>query len=164
MSTDLSSAAPLTVRMGLIEKHADWTFERFSDHWRAWHGPLAAQVPGLRGYWQNVVTDREQRGIAFARGPWNFDGFSQLWFDDKARADAGFTQGELAQRLIADENHFIGKLHIITTAQHTVIAVPPLARRARLLKRISILKRQPGLSEADFRREWVVHGDRKSVV
>lgn len=57
------------------------------------------------------LTERLQRGIEFARGPWNFDGFSQLYFDQVRQADHAFTDSALAAELIADENHFLGELH-----------------------------------------------------
>ena len=152
------NSTPARVRMGLIRKQPDWSVERFDAYWRDQHGPLAARVPGLRGYWQNAVTDRLQRGIDFARGPWDFDGFSQLWFDSASLSQAAFGQDDLAQALIADEQHFLSGLHIVTTEQTEVIALPEdAADRARLLKRISTLQRRPDLSEDDFRREWRVH-------
>ena len=40
-----------------------------------------------------------------------------------------------------------------------MVSVPENAARARLLKRISTLKRRPDVSEDDFRREWIVHRD-----
>lgn len=149
----------MNVRMGLIKKQPDWSQEKFSSYWRDHHGPLAGGAPGLREYWQNVVTDRLQRGIDYERGPWNFDGFSQLWFDDKKRADAAFAQGDLAAELIADENHFLGGLHIVTAEQRVVIPVPEGQARSKLLKRISTLKRRPDVMEEDFCREWKIHGD-----
>ena len=149
----------MNVRMGLIRKKADWTYEAFNAYWRDHHGPLAARAPGLREYWQNPVTDRLQRGIEFGRGPWDFDGFSQLSFDDVQRADRAFGDGSLAAELIADEQHFLGGLHIVTAEPSVVIPLPKAAERARLLKRMSIITRLPSLSEADFRHEWKVHGD-----
>ena len=149
----------MNVRIGLLRKKQDWSDQRFRDYWRNTHGPLAARVPKLREYWQNVVTDRLQRGIDFARGPWDFDGFSQLWFDDAKQADQAFRSGELAAALIEDERHFIGELHIITARQDVVTPVPEDSARARLLKRISMLKRRPDVTEEDFRREWIVHRD-----
>ncbi|MEQ1882969.1 MAG: EthD domain-containing protein [Burkholderiales bacterium] len=145
--------------MGLIRKKADWTTNDFFAYWRGKHGPLAARLPNLREYWQNTVTERLQRGIDFARGPWDFDGFSQLWFDDASRADQTFKHGEMASALIADEQHFLGALHILTTSQHVVVTVPEAPRRGALLKRISTLKRRPDITEEDFRREWIVHRD-----
>ncbi|NDZ18070.1 ethyl tert-butyl ether degradation protein EthD [Variovorax sp. WS11] len=149
----------MNVRMGLIRKKADWTFEDFNAYWRDRHGPLAARAPHLREYWQNPVVDRVQRGIDFVRGPWDFDGISQLWFDDARQSQRAFGDGDLAAALIKDENHFLGGLHIVTAEQSVVIPPPAKDERAKLLKRISVIKRLPALSEEDFRREWRVHGD-----
>jgi len=149
----------MNVRMGLLRKKPDWTMDAFRAYWREKHGPLAARLPALREYWQNRVTDRIQRGIEFARGPWDFDGFSQLYFDDASQASDAFKNSEIAAELIADERHFLGTLHIVTAEQHVVVPVPASPQREALLKRISTLKRRPELSEAEFRREWAVHGD-----
>jgi uncharacterized protein (TIGR02118 family) len=144
--------------MGLIHKHESWTTEAFSAYWRDKHGPLVAQIADLREYWQNPVVDRLQRGIDFARGPWNFDGFSQLWFDEVKEADTAFNRGPLSDALVADENHFIGRLHIVTASQREVIKVPAAPARGALLKRMSTLRRRSDVTEEDFRREWKVHG------
>jgi uncharacterized protein (TIGR02118 family) len=146
---------PTPLRMGLIRKRPEWTDEAFRSHWRDRHGPLVAQLPTLRGYRQNLVLDRLQRGIDFARGPWDFDGFSQLGFDEAKQADAAFNTGELAAAIRADEERFLGGLHIVTVAQTEVIAPPP--KPEGLLKRISLLRRPVEQSEEDFRREWKVH-------
>jgi uncharacterized protein (TIGR02118 family) len=145
--------------MGLLRKKADWTTEKFHAYWRDKHGPLAARAPNLREYWQNLVTDRIQRGITFARGPWDFDGFSQLYFDEARQAASAFRDSEIAGELLADEHHFLSELNIITAEQTVVVPVPAPPQRDALLKRISTLKRCPGLSEEDFRREWIVHRD-----
>ena len=149
----------MNVRMGLIRKKSEWTTKEFQEYWRGTHGPLAARVPNLREYWQNAVTDRLQRGIDFARGPWDFDGFSQLWFDNVQQADSAFKDTELAAALIADEQYFLGGLHVVTATQHVVVPVPAEPERGALLKRISTLKRRPDISENDFRREWIAHRD-----
>lgn len=147
----------MNVRMGLIRKQPEWSAEKFNDYWRDQHGALAMRAPGLREYWQNPVTDRLQRGIDHPRGPWDFDGFSQLWFDDVGQANHAFKDSEVAAELVADEHRFLGGLHILTAEQDTVIGLPGPKERARLLKRISILKRRSDISEADFRREWIHH-------
>lgn len=145
----------MQVRMGLIRQKADWSNPAFRAHWLERHGARVARIPNLRGYWQNHVVDRQQRGIDFARGPWAFDGFSQLWFDDTAQAQHAFTNSALATEIRADERHFLGELHVVTVEQTEVIALPP--QRATLLKRISTLRRPTNVSEAEFRREWIVH-------
>ncbi len=149
----------MTIRMGLIRKKPDWPYEKFDAYWRDHHGPLAAGAPNLRSYWQNPVTDRAQRGIAFERGPWDFDGFSQLAFDDAKKADQAFGDGRVAEELVADEERFLGGLHIVTAEPSVVIPLPATAERAKLLKRMSLITRLPGMSEAEFRHEWKVHGE-----
>lgn len=149
----------MNMRMGLIRKRPDWSDEDFDSYWRDVHGPLAARAPGLREYWQNRVVDREQRGIEFPRGAWAFDGLSQLSFDDVGEAGRAFGSGAVAADLIADEARFLGGLHIVTAEPSVVVPLPPPAERARLLKRMSIITRSPGLTEADFRREWRLHAD-----
>jgi len=145
--------------MGLIRKKPDWTHEAFLQHWRGTHGQLAARLPNLREYWQNAVTERMQRVLSVPPGPWDFDGFSQLWFDDAQQASSAVKDSEFARALITDEQHFLGTLHILTAIQYAVVPVPQDAQRAALWKRISIAKRRAGLSEDEFRGEWAAHED-----
>jgi uncharacterized protein (TIGR02118 family) len=155
MSIETETLTP--VRIGLIRKKPDWTPEQFRTYWRDRHGPLVAQTPNLRSYWQNHVVDRLQRGISFARGPVDFDGFSQLWFDDVDQAHKAFSDGALAGAFMADERHFIGELSIVSAVQRVVVPLPDAGSRSRLLKRISTLRRRDDISEDDFRREWKHH-------
>ena len=80
----------MIVRMGLLQKQADMEPTEFRKHWRDGHGPLAAKLPGLRRYHQNHIVDREQRGITYRAADWDFDGFSELWFDDMPSMQAAF--------------------------------------------------------------------------
>lgn len=145
-----------TVRMGLIAKKPEWSESDFYNHWLHHHGPLVKNAPGLSQYWQNHIVDRVQRGIDFARDPWEFGGMSQLWISDPGKP---FGEGELPQRIMADENHFMGRLHIVTVKQTTIVEVPPDAERAKLKKRMSLIRRRPELSEQEFLDEWKVHAD-----
>jgi uncharacterized protein (TIGR02118 family) len=158
-STNSTTASPVSVRFGMINKKPEWNDDAFVTYWRKQHGPLVARLPNLRGYWQNLVVDRLQRGIDYERGPWDFDGLSQLWFDDSAQAQHAFHDSELAAAFVKDELHFLGGLHIVSTHQTTVIEVPEPDVRARLLKRISTLRRRADIDESDFRREWIRHGE-----
>jgi len=72
----------MIVRMGLLQKKAGMEPAEFRSLCLNLHGPLAAKLPGLRRYRQNHIVDRQQRGISYARGAWDFDGISELWFDD----------------------------------------------------------------------------------
>lgn len=142
----------MIVRSGLIRRKPDWSTEDFRRYWREHHGALAAKLPGLRRYEQNHVVDSVQRGIAYARGPEQLDGFSMLWFDSEAAMrDAIAT--EVGRALVADENHFIGGLRIVALDQVEVI--PPSTDRP-LLKRMSLLRRLPDVSPEQFVHEWRV--------
>lgn len=145
--------------MGLIRKKTDWSFDDFNAYWHGSHGALARRLPNLREYWQNPVVERLQRGINFARGDWELDGFSQLSFDDATQSSNAFSGSALASELVKDEQHFLGGLHIVTAEQYAVIPVPKDEERSTLLKRMSIITRLPSMSEADFRNEWTTHGE-----
>ena len=140
----------MIVRMGLLRKHPDLSMDAFRRHWRESHGPLAAKLPGLRRYHQNHVVDREQRGVDFTRCRDDFDGFSELWFDDIPSMSAAFAT-EHVKRLGEDESQFIGELDLITAIQHVIVPKPA---GVPLLKRMSTLKRRPDVDAETFKSEW----------
>jgi uncharacterized protein (TIGR02118 family) len=117
--------------MGLLNKHEDWSMERFRTYWREQHSKLASQLPGLLGYHQNHVIDSVQRGITYKRGPESVDGISQLWFDDSKKMDDAFSQA-LGKKLIDDENYFIDHLRIITAEPTEVIAPHRSVKRSNV--------------------------------
>src|SRR5215475_5820159 len=139
------------VRMGLLQKRADIDHQEFRTHWRTGHGPLASRLPGLRRYHQNPVVDRAQRGITYARGGLDFDGFSELWFDDLPAMQAAFANQAQIKELGEDEDRFIGELKLITAVQHVVIPKPA---GVPLIKRMSTLKRRADVSDEKFKAEW----------
>jgi len=140
------------VRIGLLKKKADWSSADFRNYWLDRHGALAAQLPGLRRYEQNHVIDQAQRGISYERGPEQLDGFSMLWFDSDEAMRAALDT-DAGRALVADENHFIGDLRIVSIDQVEVI--PPAADRP-LIKRMSLLRRRPDVSPERFKHEWRV--------
>lgn len=142
----------MQVRMGLLNKKEDWSMDQFRSYWRDQHSKLALQLPGLKGYDQNHVTDTAQRGISFKRGPEVVDGISQLWFDDTKRMNDAFSE-VLGKKLIDDENHFIGHLRIVTATPIEVIAPPP---PGVALKRMSFLRRRSDVTPESFAYEWNV--------
>jgi uncharacterized protein (TIGR02118 family) len=140
----------MLVRMGLLQKRPDQSSDDFRRHWRDRHGPIAARLPGLRRYHQNCVVDRERRGIVYARGKHDFDGFSELWFDDLPSMYAAFAT-EQVQDLGKDEERFIGELKLITAIQHVVV---PETTGVPLIKRMSTLRRRADVSSEKFKSEW----------
>ena len=140
----------MIVRMGLLQKRADIDQQEFRTHWRTGHGALAAKLPGLRRYHQNHIVDRSQRGITYARDGLDFDGFSELWFDDVPAMQAAFASDEV-KALAADEDRFISDLKLISAVQHVVIPTPT---DVPLIKRMTTLKRRPDVSAEKFQEEW----------
>jgi uncharacterized protein (TIGR02118 family) len=140
----------MIVRMGLFQKRSDLDLQEFRRLWREGHGPVASKLKGLRRYHQNHIVSKDQLGITYARGANDFDGISQLWFDDVPSMQRAFS-GDYMKTLIEDEARFIGDLKLISALQHVVIPTPT---GVPLLKRMSTLKRRPDVSAEDFKREW----------
>ena len=140
----------MIVRMGLLKKREDLEPEEFRRRWREGHGTVARKLKGLRRYHQNHVVNREQLGIKYERGGNDFDGFSELWFDDVPSMQRAF-EGDYVKTLIEDEARFIGDLKLITAMQHVVIPTP---KGVPLIKRMSTLKRRPDISDEAFKTEW----------
>lgn len=140
----------MIVRMGLIRRRGDVATPEFRRHWRDAHGPIAARLPGLRRYHQNHVVDRSQRAIAHKRGNADYDGFSQLWFDDLPSMRAAVAS-EPMRDLAADEGAFIGEVSVVTALPHVVV---PKVEGVPLIKRMSTLKRRPDVSPERFQTEW----------
>ena len=140
----------MIVRSGLIKKKPQWSTADFRSYWLAHHGALAAQLPGLRRYEQNHVIDQAQRGINYERGPEQLDGLSMLWFDSKDAMQAALDT-DAGRALIADENHFIGDLRVVSI--DAVEVIPPAAD-VPLIKRMSLLRRRPDVSPEQFKHEW----------
>jgi uncharacterized protein (TIGR02118 family) len=139
----------MLVRMGIIRKKEGMPVSEFHKYWYEKHGPLASKIPGIINYTQNHVIDSSQLGINFARGNIAVDGFSQLWFEDKAKMDKGFS--EMAQVLPNDEEKFIGDIKIIVAKQNVI---KPTPFDKPLIKRMSILKRRPDVDFETFQYEW----------
>jgi uncharacterized protein (TIGR02118 family) len=140
----------MIIRMGLLNKRPEWTEPQFHEYWRYHHGPLAAQLPGLRSYVQNHVTDRLQRGIQFKRGPEQLDGISALAFDDVAAMSAALAS-PFGTRLPEDEARLLGRLRIVAVERADVIEPDP---NQRLVKRMSLLRRRPDVDASTFEHEW----------
>lgn len=78
-------------RMSFLRRREDVTPEKFAHEWQAVHGPLVRELPGLRGYRQNLVVGRESpKGVPVEWDGWPIDGVVELWFDDVQSLDAAF--------------------------------------------------------------------------
>jgi uncharacterized protein (TIGR02118 family) len=141
----------MIVRTGILTRKPDLTPEQFRAHWLNTHGPLAAKMPGLRRYHQNHITDRSQLAIDHARGTWEVDGFSQLWFDDLDAMRKAVSSPEFPPT-VPDIANFCGDIRVVTCQPN--IVVPVAANAGPLVKRMSILTRRPDITAEKFRDEW----------
>lgn len=139
-------------RFGLLKRTPNLPPEDFDRHWRTTHGPLAAKLPGLRAYHQHLVVNKEQFGIDHARGPWDLDGFSELHFDDLPSMMSAVSSPHFAAAL-QDEPEFVKDVHLVACEKHVV--VPVELGKGPFVKRMTMLKRLPGISADRFRQEWL---------
>jgi uncharacterized protein (TIGR02118 family) len=141
----------MIIRMGLLTRRQGMSMTDFSNYWRDTHGPLAcSNIPNLKSYVQNHVTDQIQRGIDFKRGPLSFDGFSQLGFDSLTdmRSQMGHS---VVEALIADEANFLNDITVITTLRNVVVQPP---KSGKFVKRMSTLRKRPDVTMPEFQRQW----------
>ncbi len=141
----------MIVRMGLFRRKLELSSEAFARHWRETHGALVKATFGtLEAYVQNEVTDRRQKGIAYERSDLEVDGISQLYFSSLA-AMRQSVNAENLKKLQADEANFLTDLVVATAFQNTIVPVP---RASKKVKRMSLLKRKPGISVEEFQDQW----------
>ncbi|MCB1397691.1 MAG: EthD family reductase [Rhodobacter sp.] len=142
----------MITRFGLLRRDPVLTRDQFDAHWRHAHGPLAAQFPGLRAYNQHRVVNDAQFGIDHGRGPWQLDGFSELRFDDLHAMKSAVASPAFGAAL-TDERGFLGDVHLVACERHEV--VPVSLGDGPFVKRMTLLKRLPGLTSEAFRHEWL---------
>lgn len=139
----------MIVRFGLLRRNAAMTRAEFNRHWRDIHGPLAAALPGLREYHQHAVVDQGSHPIA---GNWDLDGISELHFDSLESMNAAFAApsgGEAKE----DLSLFLSEVKLVVCEKHRVVPRKPL--EGSFIKRMSLIRRRPGLDDATFRHEWL---------
>ena len=68
----------------VVYRRPEWTHEQFRRHMREIHGPLAMNLPGLRKYVQNFVSNDPQRK------PPGWDAVVELYFDDRPSMEAAW--------------------------------------------------------------------------
>ena len=104
----------------MVRKRPDLSGEAFRDYWLRVHAPLAAAIPGMRGYRINIAGDPGQLL------PAPYDGSAEIWFDDRAAMRAGLAspEGEVAG---ADTARFAQSVEFLVTDEHVIL--PAGARR-----------------------------------
>jgi|SRR6056297_2689015 len=106
--------------VALVTRKPGLSPEAFRDYWLDTHAPLAAAIPGLRGYRINIAGD------AGEQPPAPYDGSAELWFDDHAAMSAGLgsSQGEVAG---GDTAHFAASIEFLVTEEHVILPSPEIS-------------------------------------
>ncbi len=86
----------MTKVLVMLHKQADQSWDEFQRYWRDEHGPIAARMPGLRGYVQNHATDRGNVPYAVA----------ELSFDSPEALQAALASPE-GQAALGDLGNFV---------------------------------------------------------
>ncbi|MCC5988575.1 MAG: EthD family reductase [Pararhodobacter sp.] len=139
-------------RFGLIRQRQDLDPEAFSAYWRGPHADMVRPLPGVRGYEQNLVTDRSQFGVDHPRGQWDIDGIACLTFDDDASMRGVMATPAFAA-VVADTPNFAEPIGSLICETHQVIPTAPTAGTG--VKRMSLLRRHAHVDPETFRHEWL---------
>jgi uncharacterized protein (TIGR02118 family) len=136
----------------LLKRKAGMPVEAFQEHWRTVHGPLVAEIPGLRRYVQSHALLQ-----GYGRGDLLFDGIGELWFDspDAFNRGWGSLEGIAAAR---EEGAFLDRSRmLVMPVEVHVIKDGTIPDNA--VKNIEFVNRRPGMDLDQFRRYWrEVHG------
>jgi uncharacterized protein (TIGR02118 family) len=103
--------------IALVTRKPGLSQAQFARYWREVHAPLAAAIPGMRGYRINVAGDPGEMA------PAPYDGSAEIWFDSRAAMAAGLgsPQGKVAGD---DTAHFAASVTFLITEETIVIEGP----------------------------------------
>jgi len=66
--------------------------DEFRRRWLQGYATLIQDLPGITGYRQNVIVERERvKGTPFAYEKLPIDGIAELWFDDAPSMEQAFS-------------------------------------------------------------------------
>jgi uncharacterized protein (TIGR02118 family) len=137
----------------LIAKKPGISDEQFHSHWRGVHAQLALRITSLRRY---VQSHRLSSGLTASFPSAPFDGAAEVWFDDLNAALRMRESPEYLEGAYKDEPNFIDQpaLRWLATQENVVVAGAPMAKDAKCVKGLFLVKRKPGLSVAEFQDYW----------
>ena len=103
----------LIKRLGILRRKDGITHQQFVEHWLERHAALCVKLPGLVRYSVNLV----DRG----RFPhFDYDGFSELWFDSEEALTAALQSPE-GKTLLADLPNFAKDVYPIVAEEHQIL-------------------------------------------
>ena len=109
-----------------ITKKAGLTDEGFFRYWKNVHGPIGAQIPGLR-----KLVQSHRLSVPTDRNP-DYDGMAELWFDD-AKALLEARKSPQWKASSEDEANFIdhSKVAYFVSQEHVIVDNVKIMRWSR---------------------------------
>ncbi len=100
--------------VALVRRRPDLTHEAFADYWVDVHAPLAAAIPGMRGYRINIAGDPGDMPEA------PYHGSAEIYFDDRASMVAGLAspENDIAAK---DTDNFLESVTFLVTDEHVIL-------------------------------------------
>jgi uncharacterized protein (TIGR02118 family) len=100
----------LLKRMSFLRRRADVDAATFEREWRIEHARLVKLMPGVHGYRQNLVIERQAvKGTASDYDQLPIDGVVELWFADTESLNAAFASPD-GVRTMAHAQTFIDEI------------------------------------------------------
>ena len=111
----------LIKRMSLLRRRADVDAETFDREWRIEHARLLRLMPGVDGYRQNLVVERQVvKGTPCSHDELPIDGVVELWFEDTEALNRAFASPQGAQAMKHAES-FIDEITTFIVETHVVV-------------------------------------------
>lgn len=135
----------MITRIGLAPRRPGLDIDTFQAHWRGRHGELAAQLPGVRRYWQNHAVLRAGEPVL----PWTgFDACAEIDFESLESMGAAFVTPLYLGPIRDDEAYLIEKTRGgMVLSRRTIVSGAPLLDGVRL---ITFMRAAPGRRAADL--------------
>jgi uncharacterized protein (TIGR02118 family) len=110
----------LIKRMSTLKRREDVSEAQFRHEWFEVHSLLVKRLPQVKGYTQNLITQRSHRRTATTREELPIDGIVELWFDDVASLEAGF-RSPAGTTLMTHAREFIAEISTFLVEVHEVV-------------------------------------------
>lgn len=135
----------MITRIGLAPRRPGLGIDTFQAHWRGRHGELAAQLPGVRRYWQNHAVLRDGEPLL----PWTgFDACAEIDFETLESMAAAFVTPLYLGPIREDEAYLIEKTRGgMVLSRRTIVSGAPRLDGVRL---ITFMRAAPGRRAADL--------------
>jgi uncharacterized protein (TIGR02118 family) len=111
----------LIKRMSLLRRRPDVDAATFEREWRIEHARLVKLVPGVLGYRQNLVIERQAvKGTPCGYEELPIDGVVELWFTDADELNQAFSTPQ-GVTLMAHATEFIDEITTFMVETHVVV-------------------------------------------